>query len=435
MSRTAKFDGCCSSCFGMLTCRNISIFLVVVYAIVMRDVLRLSTPMFSEQWFAEIIWWTKFVIFRGYYITPIPLTTMKHQHSKIDVIEFFPERDADAFENFLQMSNDPKYYNTILVVRNLWANHTDVPIMKYNSVEHFKERCDLTKEYIYYNMTNGPPKKELGNFGKILDSLKQKSALNALSFEFTIARKDKNLQKDFKDSTNLISPELTNIYMSDRESRAQHFVYWGNRTYAPLHGTFVGNYFLMISNAKKWFFVHKAYVPYGGFVQKTNAGGALTTPYYRLDDYPAPGIPYTTVDVHAGDLMFFGPWVLHEVGNYHADQLGFAVGARPTRLDRTKSFSPLDFSIILQLPKILFLKVKKGSNWIGKMYTDQDRSQTCGNDFGFYWDHIFNGSVMTRGDYHKVDGKCQYAEREHGFQQKELAGTWGISDWHPRTQQ
>lgn len=421
--------------------RNIVLIFIICWAHMIKDV-AYKAPMFSDQWWAEMIWWTKWVCCIGIDFPPIPIHMLKHRHSEIKVMELFPHNDSQAIEKFLKYSMTKEYDDYVIILRNVWSEYPDNELRKYNSVEYFKENCDLDSEYPENVVRpDGPQTRKMEKLGTILDNLNRTDALHALTFEFTLSQKEKHIHKAWGDLWNGIDKGL-----ADRLIKApglnHHFLFHGNRTHTQIHAAFIAGYFHMIANSKQWKFAHKAYTPYLGGWKKSSVTPAI--PFYRFADYPEPGIPHTIVNFYPGDLAYFGAWQYHEVVNNHHDRLGFGVGVRPTyfgsingllaplALPASAYFSPLIWHTFTGIP---FMVIQNTAEKMNKSPQHAGSDGGCEGRFGYPWARGFNGTQETRYDMKMVDGECLFVERELDYQKREVLGEWHPKEWHPRKSQ
>jgi len=403
--------------------------LVLLYAYVLSDVAFTMAPLFSKQWFAEMIWWSKFVFLIGVDIPPLPLETLEHKHSHLEVVEFFPATDAQAFDKFTDMLGRRENDQKILILRNVWANYTESPFSQMNSIEYMKKHLNLDNSYNAFVYGKNPPAGSLKTLREVFDKIQNVDGdeIHTISFETTMAAKEKFLWDAYQDLWRTVSPRLEKLIIKSM-ANTHNFLYYGNRARTPLHAATVADFFFQISNTKRWTFVDKRYMPYMNVQKKF--GDTILPPYYLAEDYPTDSIPYTNVHTHPGDLMYFGVWHPHQVDNVHPDQFGMAIGIRPKPFfgPGAINFSPLGFYSLISIPNIiLHTKLFKGAEkWILERKYGKDRTIACASPHGGDWDFGFNGEKMTRFDYRIIDGECKFLERKGGYQTKELFGLLDI---------
>merc|ERR1719204_535617 len=151
-----------------------------------------------------------------------------------------------------------------------------------------------------------------------------------INFDYTILEIDSFLQEAYIGLLKKLDPSLALLNRVWRNRIKSHvFVYGGNRYFTPVHTAVAADFFIQVSNSKRWWFMHKKYFPYAGLKRNPNAAGVFFySDMRRMENYPAPGIPYTTFDVHPGDMFYFSNFQIHEVDNLEPN-LGFAIGMRP----------------------------------------------------------------------------------------------------------
>merc|ERR1719204_2343069 len=372
-----------------------------------------------------MIWWTKFLVCRGMDIDPLPISSLEHHHSEIKILELFPANDSKAFEKFLSYAGTAAYDDTVIIVRNAWGAYPDNKLKDYTNLDHFRKVSNLSQEYwaTHWNMGKKPSKTR-ANLSEVLDYIEDKeTGLTGLLFDYTFLEKDMALQEAYKDLWTKLDPSLGLLNrIWGKKGKSHTFLYNGNGSYAPLHAAYSADYFVQVANTKRWYFINKRYFPYAKV--KRTGFGIVNTYFYKSKDYPAPGIPYTTFDLHPGDLLYFDTFHLHEVENLE-DTLGFAIGIRPippgSFYDR---FAPLLLYNTMNMPWILY-----------HMGSDSSTAQLaargkCIGSQGPYT-YAYNGSKVTRWDYREVDGECTIYEKDPDYQRKEMLGEWEITDYHP----
>jgi len=399
-----------------------SIFLVVLYAYIMKDVAVL-TPAFSEQWWAEMWWWTKFLIaypILGWHLQPIPLTYLKHEHSPLEVIELFPDTDPDAYDKFSQMTAKVKYSeHKFVILRNFWGDIENT-WKKLNSSEILREYTDQSQTYSYAEWYENKMRTwRTSNLSMLLDDFEGGYPIKAMQFDYEFLRKQEHLFEEYKKLWKGKHPEMEKSmgYILDQPRTKHHFfLNYGNKFTTPLHGEPLVNYMLQVANSKRWRAIHKRYTPYVG-AMISSAPGILLTPYYFTDGY-AKKMPFAEFTIHPGDLLYFPTWHYHEVVAVHDDLIGLSLGVRPQAQSHKlrEPFKPLkwfEFAIIpwAVASGALFKKEKN-------TFPAKEACPTGKTDVQVG----LNGTHFVRYDYTKVNGECKFYERVPDYQARETMG-------------
>jgi len=374
-------------------------------------------------------------------VQPIPLDVLKVRHSEIKVMELYPENDDQAFEKFLRYSGHPDYDDTVVILRNVWANHTDNKLRRYQDIEYWKETCDLDAEFgAYYFPYRNVPSGITKPLGEILDSLDdhlEGKPLIGLSFSFEIITRNEAVYEAYRDLWQNLDSGLAER-MAEVDKKAgktalfHSFLYWGNALITPLHAALVPDYFLQVANSKRWGFVHKRYFPYLGLERQYKPGKAGTSHYF-VEDYANGGVPFTEVILNPGDLMYFSSWHVHQVKNIHPDRLGFAIGARPVLSNFIKEpFRPLWFYNLNSLIPLVLVNVhQKVMSAIGmelNSRTPTPKIKACSGSLPG-----FNGTHQARFDFKRdANGTCRFGETDKTYQQHEMAGKLTRRTWDPQ---
>lgn len=406
--------------------------LVVWYAWCIREV-AMDTPMFSEQWWAEMIWWSKFLV--AYmpcfkiYVQPVPMTKLKHHHSEIKLVEFFPEKDPEAYKKFVAMSKDPACEDQLLVIRNAWHGVEDNVWKTLKSAKAFAAAADLSKEVTWAEFPEGEERVRVtANLSTLLEDFE--TPFKSMSFDYSILDEQKYLKDSYKELIRDISPDLAD-YLLPILGYMTHFLHFfmnsGDEFYTPLHAEPTTSYLLQVANRKRWRLIHKKYMPYLGATAAPQ-NGLLRTPFYFVDNYPQ-YMPHTEVILNPGDIMMLTYWAFHEVTNMDP---GFqlSLGLRPPFRGFTfgQVFRPLawfeiatvPFEIIKRLTPSYRLKfLTKHSNNI------EVECQTGYTDVQM----AYNGSAYVRHDFAmREDGKCAFLPRQDNYQELELSGAVNYKD-------
>lgn len=417
------FRSCCA------TFCNLTTFVTLVVLLFARNMYDASvlTPTFSEQWVAEMGWWTKFLIgykILGMRIEPLPLSVLNTVHSNLNVVNLYPEKDPDAVKKFLEMAGNKKHDNDIIILRNIWANATDNKMKLFNNVDTFRQYADLDKEYeTMLFPLHGKGDLKQSTFGGLLDTIeKTDDKLQGLLFSYNFFETQDFIREEYRKLWASVSPDLEKRVLSGRR-RSHVFLYYGTKWITPLHAAPASDYFLQIANSKQWRFVHKKYIPYIG-IRNQPGSGVLGTPVYFTDNYPSP-IPYTEITLQPGDFMYFSTWHFHEVTNLEDEKLGFAIGIRPFEGLLTEPFGPMNLFNILNIPSHI-LNIMQ-TNTFGANQLDA----TCGSRRGLDHGQVYNGTTLSRYDFKMKDGNCYLEERVPDYQTKEINGELGVHEWKP----
>jgi len=411
---------------------------VFIYARVLYDISVLAPPL-SQQWFAELFWWTKFNFMTGLLwidTPPLSLDTLQHHHSKINVIDLHASNTS--FTEFLKMTKDNALtYNNVIVLRDIFSQAPDNQLQFLNTTEAFKKYMDL--DQVYQTMVfpkNKQHKVKKYTFREFLDLMPQTDEqLTTLMFHYGFLESQKWLLEQYENLWEALGSGFTAgtapAGTAYSNYRSHTFLYHGTKYRTRLHAAPPMDYFLQIANTKKWRFIHKRYMPYlGGW--RIMPQGVMGTPDYFLDDYPKdkPGIPFTEVILNPGDIMFFTTWHMHEVFNTEPEKLGFAIGMRPwswTGRYTDEQFAPLALYNFVCVWGMIHHTFLAGTFDFKKRLSC--RSETLRNS-----GRGFNGSTITRFEYRPMpDGECQYYERGSDYQQKELRGELDWKQWYPKT--
>jgi len=396
------------------------------------------SPTFSAQWYAEIWWWTKFV-FTSEDLDPLPLSLLEVKHSKIDVHEFWVKNDSEAVNKFLHHAWNPEYDDSVIILRNVWANDSDTIMQELNSIDAIRKYTEEREYESVVSHPDGAPRGfETRNLSFVLDNLESGdiSEMRGLIFDFSFLDTQATIRDAYMSMWAKLDIRLHNrIKFFSRSSHT--FLYNTNRWRTELHAAPADDYFLQVANQKNWGFINKKYTPYIGMVKQNTFGVSqiMGTPQYFASDYPDHELPRTYVSVGPGDLMWFPSWHFHEVLNEY-DDFGLAFGQRTFRnIGTTEQFGPFWLYNIRGLAalfsKWFIVKVLPDYTWalIAKhVMADRFCKDRYGNPFAMGW----NGTHMLRHDYRVVDGECQRVPRQDGYQQKEILKEWNIREWKPK---
>lgn len=396
----------------------------------MYDVSQL-TPMLSEQWWAEMIWWSKFFIcypILSVNIAPVPMSKLKHHHSKLNVIELFPDKDPEAVSKFLDMAENKDHESDLIILRNVFSVSKGNILEKLRSADAWRKYADMSQMYEYALWHPNQQKQSMHtNMSVFFEDFESNKHRKTMQFDFTLLKTQKIVLDEYKrlwkDLDQRLYDRIIGTLQTSR-AKSHSFLWYGSDNRTPLHAAPVADYFLQLANSKKWKFIHKHYIPYIYSRLPDMAPGILSTPVYWVDGYEG-GIPYTELDLHPGDLMYFPTWHYHEVQNLDPNALGFAIGIRPpgTNVQMGETFKPLAWYGIGVIPRfLLFHAANFGTgSFKGK--------QPCNGPVTMAW----NGTKFNRYNYHTVDGECKFSERHPDYQKNELSGVWKTSDYRPIT--
>lgn len=421
------FAKCCGHMCSSTGLALIFAVICIMYARVLADVANLA-PAFSEQWYAELWWWTKFMLpFDA--PAPLPISVLKHKHSSIDVLEFWVHNDSEAVTKFLE-NTGKKHDDKVVILRGVWANNTETPMKNWNSIEAFRKYVDTSKTYEALISPTGTYRGyEEHKLETVLEHLPDRDSLWGLIFDFTFLKTQDKVYDEYQNLWKQLDPRLTKRIV-ERQVTTHTFIYHGNVWRTQMHAASADDYFLQVSNRKLWRFVNKKYMPYTNTIKQSVLGVAfiLGTPCYFAPDFPTDSVPYTEVTVGPGDLMWFPPWHWHEVLNKD-DTFGMAYGIR-TFDNPIDAFAPLTVYNLQGVGKLTAFKlILKWGYLYAKVvkYMSKPCKNRYGEDFGMSW----NGTDFVRYDFRMVNGECQEVQRESGFQEKEILGNYQWWDWKP----
>jgi len=407
----------------------------------MYDISAIHKEKFTEQWWGEMIWWTKFTFLcpLGVDIEPLPLDMLKDRHSEIKVVEFHADKDPDAIKKFIEMTGKPQdsflkhmrnteeHDSTVVIVRNAFSLMSkDNMLRELNSKEGLRKHLRQDVNYTTLTFPNGGHYKATKKpLSEIIDHLEDTDTLTTITSDLTMLKTQPELFEHYENFWRDLGLEFNgDIVLDEHSYLTQTFLYYGNRYRTRVHCAGVTDHSLQLSNTKRWRIIHKRYMPYTGMIQ-LNTGG-LKTPEYFMQDYNGK-LPHTEFLVYPGDILYFSFWHPHEVTNVHPDQLGFALGVRRIAPKQRFWGEPVRaiawfgmFNMPAQIKTSLSRKATYADQVGCKSYADRQ--------FSF----SYNGSSITRFDLKEINGKCVVAEREIGYQIKELNGDYTVDDWRPR---
>lgn len=424
---------CGSCCSSICTFRGIFTIIFLIYAHIIYDVAS-QTTWFTEQWFAEVWWWTKFIVCFPVWIdlAPIPQHVLKHVHSELKVVNYWVHNDSTAVDRWVHdVHQNRKNDGNILMLRNIWANNTENKLRHLNSIDGLRKYLDLDIEYQAFMV----PKDnhyylERMPLGQVLDQMEDQSEkLTTLSFDYELLETQPWLWQQYNQMWEGVGTSFEKVLNNFNLYRSHSFLYHGNRWRTRLHNAAALDYFLQISNTKRWRFVHKRYIPYLG-MYRFGTHTALRTPEYYLSDYPET-VPHTEVAVNPGDVMFFNYWHVHEVFNDYPDQLGLAIGIRP--MDNVRRLFKEPMRTLFVYNWFIFPQAFLHMLFNAGSYDKQlDYKSNCQSQNGRTVTFSYNGTTVTRYDMGFVNGTCEFRERIPDYQSKELLGKMSVSDWSPK---
>jgi len=430
---------CGSCCSSICTCRGIFTIIFLIYAHIIYDVAS-QTTWFTEQWFAEIWWWTKFIVCTPVWIdiAPIPQHVLKHVHSEMKVVNYWVHNDSTAVDRWVhdvhqKRKNDDK----ILMLRNIWANNTENKLRHLDSIDGLRKYLDLDIEYQAFVVPKDEHYKiERMPLKQILNQMEDQSEkLTTMNFNCELLDTQPWLRQQYNQMWEGVGTSFDKLLNNFSIGyRAHTFLYHGNRWRMHLHNAAAADYFLQISNTKRWRFVHKRYIPYLG-MYRVGTVSALKTPEYYVADYPET-VPHTEVAVNPGDVMFFNWWHPHEVFNDYPDQLGLAIAIRPWDVVHRFFNEPMrtlfvyDLFVIPQsiVHALINKSLRAGNLRDHQMYSESNCHSKDGRPITF----SYNGTITTRYDMAVVNRKCEFRERIPDYQRRELLGEMSVSDWSPK---
>jgi len=354
---------------------------------------------------------------------PLPLSILKHEHSSLKVIELFPQEDPEAFDKFLEMTDNTDYNDYFVVLRNAWGSVENTWKL-LNSSDALREHADLTQKYNYAEWyLNSMRKWKNDNFSVILDDFEGGFPMKAMQFDYRFLRQQEHLFSEYRKLWEDVHPGLGERMLSELDkgnTRHHFFMSYGNKYKTPLHGEPLVNYMLQVQHSKRWRMIHKKYTPYVG-VMLSKAPGILATPLYYADQYPG-NMPYTELTLNPGDLMYFPSWHYHEVINVEDNQFSLSVGLRPPAAFHTwrEKFRPLAWYEWAWIPFAIIQRIGDAKKEVNTFPKDPE----C--PFGATdIQQGFNGTVFIRFDHTKINGKCEFIPRVPNYQELETTGKLG----------
>lgn len=408
------------------------------------DIARTNANSPWDQYFAEMWWWTKFVICTPLWIgvEPLSLDLLQNQHTEMRVQNFWVHNDSSAAQRFIETAHDWKHDGEVLVLRNMWANNTDNKLRFLNSTDNFRKYLEMDRNYSaliipknkHWHFQDMP-------FTDMLDQIEDTSeALTTLTFsyEFTSEESQPWLWKHYSNlwenlGLNFNDANGGSKIMGQSLYRTHSFLYYGDKGRTRLHSAPPSDYFLQVAGKKRWRLIHKRYIPYVGLYRQNNIG-VMRTPEYWAADYPGEKIPYVDVVLEPGDMLFFSYWQVHEVWNISPDKLGLAIGIRP--MDNTKRLwkepcrALLTYNFLLT-PFFLQHGMTKHRTTLSTGSQVEQRDRACTSQGGVPYTYGYNGTKLTRYDLKKINGSCLYKEKIPNYQDLEVRKTINPRAWHP----
>jgi len=398
------------------------------------DIHTLNEP-FTDQWWGEMAWWSKFVIFFPLSIDllPLPLDILKVRHSEIKVIELHADQDPNVGAKLLEYAYKKKYDDCVIVIRNVFANDPTNGLRKLDSIEAYKEHLNMDVNYTtLYMPLNAHFKTDQMRFGDVLDRMPNTDeGIITLTGNYEFFTSQPWFTNEYKklltkNGIDFENSEVGKIGFMEKWI-PQTFMWWGQTYRTRLHSAGAANFFLQVSNSKRWRFIHKRYTPYSNSFKALPLGN-MKTPEYFVEDF-ADGLPYTEIFTKPGDLMFFPYWHMHEVTNLEANKVGLGIGIRkgdPLKRLFKEPVGALKVYNFLCMPGMLLHGLLYGSAF------DSTADDKCKSFGGRSQSWTWNGTHTTRYDLKKVDGECKFAERRPDFQMAELSGVIDKDEWAPR---
>lgn len=422
----ASSTGCCSIRCNVYVW---STLIMLLWARLLYDVHSINDP-WTPQWWAEMIWWTKFSVLFSLWIDvpPLPTSILKKHHSALEVVDIWAHNETDATERFLELTSSRKYDDQIVILRNVWGKHPENKLQYMNSTENLRKYWDMDldvqvaefpKDQHYHN-----PRLTMSELLNTIADDREK--LTTVTFSYELLPTQKFFNEEYRKLLRLNGIDFDKMYF---QHGSHTFLYYGNKFRTRLHSASAAGFFLQVANTKIWRLIHKRYMPYVGLFRNL-PNGIMKTPEYYSDDYPAGGIPTTEIVLNPGDLMYFSYYHIHEVLNKHPDRLGLAIGIRPGDIVKRVLSEPVTALSIYTaacVPQILLHGL-----WTSSYDRKQAGDQCSGFDGRRTGTAVYNGSTITRYDYGIVDGECVLKERRTDFQRKELMGEIKKEEWHPR---
>jgi hypothetical protein len=217
----------------------------------------------------------------------------------------------------------------------VWKQFAKGKLDKYADEEWVKNNFNDDK---YEFLTNGSNQQ----FEEQFEELNLKSAFAKmenlyLGFSYTLLNNNKDtLLKDINEMLHQYGEDVANL-IPVNHSLHHAFLYKGKKYHTGQHQAPVSDWFVQISNSKKWRFIKPTYTPYMRPIPID--GVSMMSGFdYLPDDC---GIPFVDVTTEPGDLMFFPAHWWHEVHNLY-DNHGIAFGLRP-KLDMLRAIFEIGF--------------------------------------------------------------------------------------------
>jgi len=415
----------------------ISSLVVLRHAQALNDVAVL-TPAFSQQWYAELWWWTKFLIL-PWAPEPLDLSILKHRHSDMKLVEYWVHNDSEAVNKFIRNAqNLPEFDDTVIVLRGVWANNTDTPFRTFQSQKNFQAACEDRDYDAIVSRVGKVRAYETNKLSTVFENLESRESLWGLVFDFMFLQTQKYVWDEYEKLWLSLSEGLHTKILK-RAATTHTFLYHGRTWKTELHAAPQDDYFLQVANAKTWGFINKKYTPYIGAVKRNvfAVSFIMGTPSYFCEDYPEPGLPCLLTTLQPGDLMWFPSWHFHQVEN-EVEDFGLAFGIRTfNHMGFDEQFGPL---FIHNHYGLFYIFMKSRIQWFYKKFYNDDqafaklikmRQGKCADRYGDHFHQTWNGTHQVRYDYREVDGECESVQREDGYQHREILKEWHHSDWKP----
>jgi hypothetical protein len=234
---------------------------------------------------------------------------------------------VEAAPPFLVLPPDTPVDFAVFTMKSAWERQDAIVVWK----QFAKGKLDkyANEEWVKDNLNDDTYEFLTNGSNQEFEELNLKSAFARmenlyLGFSYTLLNNNKEtLLKDINEMLHQYGKDVAKL-IPVNHSLHHAFLYKGKKYHTGLHQGPVSDWFVQISNSKRWRFVKPSYSPYLKPIPVD--GVAMMSGFDFLPDDC--GIPFVDVVTEPGDLMFFPAHWWHEVHNLY-DNHGIAFGIRP----------------------------------------------------------------------------------------------------------